>query len=72
MARGEWKGGGLNEPDISRTANASSHCPGVLWESDINSALYGLTAELFDKFIPAKHCEVVNKSLQLIKESRPS
>jgi predicted nucleotidyltransferase len=29
--------------------------------------LYRLTAELFDELIPAKHREVVNKSLQLIK-----
>jgi predicted nucleotidyltransferase len=34
--------------------------------------LYRLTAELFDEFIPAKHREVVNKSLQLIKEAGPS
>ena len=34
--------------------------------------LYRLTAEMFDEFIPEKHREVVNKSLQLIKEAGPS
>jgi hypothetical protein len=34
--------------------------------------LYRLTAEMFDELIPEKHREVVNKSLQLIKEAGPS
>jgi predicted nucleotidyltransferase len=32
-------------------------------------ALYGLTAALFDKLIPARHRPVVNRTLQLIKET---
>jgi predicted nucleotidyltransferase len=31
--------------------------------------LYRLTANMFDQFIPEKHREVVNKTLQLIKEA---
>ena len=32
-------------------------------------ALYRLSAEMFDELIPAKHQDVVNQTLQLIKES---
>jgi hypothetical protein len=31
--------------------------------------LYGLTAKMYDELIPEKHREVVNRTLQLIKEA---
>jgi hypothetical protein len=49
------------------------------WGLDVNSqyqargaaalSLYRLSAEMFDELIPVKHHEVVNKTLQLIKEA---
>ena len=32
-------------------------------------SLYRLTAEMFDELVPAKHREVVDKTLQLIREA---